>query len=172
MPLRRDAANLSRIRSLASSRSNWAKESKKSKTPHRSGRIELPSGCHERDIVCLEQLDQLSKIGQRAGQTIDLVDDYNIDLAGSDVLKQRPEGRAIQRATGKPTVIVVSLDQPPAFVRLALDIGFSMLFGTGCFPHRSFRNCDPDELTLRLGGSALHIAIAVSLSGEERGNAL
>jgi len=38
--------------------------------------------------VNIEQLDQFGKIGERPGQPIDLVDDDDVDLAGSDIVQQ------------------------------------------------------------------------------------
>jgi hypothetical protein len=37
----------------------------------------------EGDVMGIEQFDQLGKVGERPGQTVDLVDHDDIDLAGS-----------------------------------------------------------------------------------------
>jgi hypothetical protein len=42
--------------------------------------------------VRLEQLDQLGKIRQRAGQTVDLVNHHSIDFAGPDIRQERLQG--------------------------------------------------------------------------------
>jgi hypothetical protein len=54
-------------------------------SPHRGGGVELLGDRHEGHPMTVEQFDQLGKVGQGAGQTIDLVDDNDIDLAGSDI---------------------------------------------------------------------------------------
>jgi hypothetical protein len=38
--------------------------------------------------MSIEQFDQFGKIGERSGQPIDLIDDDDVDLAGSDVVQQ------------------------------------------------------------------------------------
>ena len=43
----------------------------------------------------IEDLHQLGKIGERAGQAVDFVDDHDIDLAGLDILEQPPAGRGV-----------------------------------------------------------------------------
>ena len=43
----------------------------------------------------IEQFDQLGEIGQGARQPIDLVDDYDIDAVGSDVIEELLQGRAV-----------------------------------------------------------------------------
>ena len=55
---------------------------------HRGGGVELLGHRDERDIVLVEQLDELGKVRQRAGQAIDLVDHDDVDLAG---LKASPQ---------------------------------------------------------------------------------
>ena len=56
----------------------------------------LPRGDrHERDPLLIEQLDQLSEIGERAGEAIDLVDHHGVDLAGLPV-QSRPRSGAVE----------------------------------------------------------------------------
>jgi hypothetical protein len=43
----------------------------------------------------IEQFDQLGKVGQRSRQTIDLIDDNDIDLAILDLGQKLLEGRAV-----------------------------------------------------------------------------
>src|ERR1700730_5087037 len=47
--------------------------------PHLACRIELLRHRHERGIVCVEDLDQPRKIGERLRQPVDLVDDDDVD---------------------------------------------------------------------------------------------
>ena len=70
----------------------------------------------------IEQLDQLGKVGQRAGQAIDLVDDDDIDLAGADIVQQTLEGRALGIATGEAAIVIFGPNQRPASMRLTPDI--------------------------------------------------
>jgi hypothetical protein len=37
--------------------------------------------------VCIEQFDQLGKVGKRPRQAIDLIDDDHVDLPGADVFQ-------------------------------------------------------------------------------------
>ena len=71
----------------------------------------------------IEQFDQLGKIGQRAGQPIDLVDDNDIDPVGSDVIEELLQGRAVGRSAGKTAIVISSSNQCPAGMGLAADIG-------------------------------------------------
>ena len=43
----------------------------------------------------IEQFDQLSKVSQRTGQTVDLVDHNDIDLVVLDIGNEMLQGRAI-----------------------------------------------------------------------------
>jgi hypothetical protein len=56
-----------------------------SKASHRGRRVELLGHGHERDSVRVHHLDDLREVGERAGQTIDLVDDDCVDLLGIDI---------------------------------------------------------------------------------------
>jgi len=40
--------------------------------------------------MCIEQFDQLGKVGQRSRQAIDLVDDNNIKLPRADIGSNSP----------------------------------------------------------------------------------
>ena len=50
--------------------------------------IELLGDRDKRHPMGIEQLDQFGEVGERAGQTVDLVDHDDIDLAGPDILQQ------------------------------------------------------------------------------------
>ena len=73
--------------------------------------------------MLVEQLDELGKVCQRAGQPVDLVDHDHVDLAGPYVTKKLLQGWAVGIAAGKSPVIVFASDQGPAGMRLAADIG-------------------------------------------------
>ena len=75
----------------------------------------------------LEQLDQLGKIRQRAGQPVDLVNHHNVDLAGPNIGQEPLQGRPFQRGPGEGAIVIMVGDEPPAFGRLALDIGLTGL---------------------------------------------
>src|SRR5690348_6331064 len=75
--------------------------------------------------MLVKQFDEFGKIGQRAGQPVDLIDDNNIDLAGSDFREQFLQSRALERRPGKRPVVKPMMDQAPAFMGLALYIGLA-----------------------------------------------
>src|SRR5262249_11310323 len=50
--------------------------------------------------MAVEQLDELGKVGQRAGQAVDLVDDDDIDLASFHVGQEPLQGWTLGRAAG------------------------------------------------------------------------
>jgi hypothetical protein len=73
--------------------------------------------------VCIEEFDQFGKVGKRSRQTVDLVDDDDIDSPGADVGQQPLEVRSVGRPTRVAAVVIARLDQSPAGMGLALDIG-------------------------------------------------
>src|SRR5271157_3619426 len=75
--------------------------------------------------MLVEQFDQLCEVGKRPGETVDLIHDDDVDLPGANLVEQRLKGRAVQRGAGQPAVIEMGGNQRPAFMRLALDIGFT-----------------------------------------------
>ena len=90
MPLRFDAAILSRMRSPVTSRSNWANDSS---TFSVSRPIEVVVlNCWVTDTKLapwrVERLDDPGEVGERARQPVDLVDHDHIDPPGSDVGQQ------------------------------------------------------------------------------------
>ena len=95
--------------------------------PHRGRGVELLRHRDKRDRLGIEQLDQLGKISQRAGQTVDLVHHHNIDLAVAHVRQQRLQGWPGQRCTGQAAVVIAVRQQAPAFMGLALDISLTGL---------------------------------------------
>ena len=73
--------------------------------------------------MAIECLDDPGEVGERAGQAVDLVDDHDVDAAGLHLGEQALQGRACQGAAGDPAVVVGGLDQLPALVPLARDVG-------------------------------------------------
>ena len=71
----------------------------------------------------IECLDQLGEVGERAGQPIDLIDDDHVDPSRLHVGEQLLQRRPIHRPAGEAAVVIVIPDQPPALMRLALDVG-------------------------------------------------
>jgi hypothetical protein len=68
----------------------------------------------------IEDLDNLGKIGKRAGQPVDLVDD-DVDPPCRDIGEQPLQGRPIHCRAGEPAVVITSGQAHPAFVPLAAD---------------------------------------------------
>src|SRR5258708_14634322 len=89
---------------------------------HRSRGVELLGDRDERHAMCIEQFDQLGKVGQRSRQAIDLVDDNNIKLPRTDIVQQSVEVGKIGRPTGISAVIISRPDQGPAGMGLTLYI--------------------------------------------------
>src|SRR3984885_8699164 len=81
----------------------------------------------ERHLMCVEEFDQLGEVGERAGQPGDLVDDDHVDPVSANVIEELLERRPIYRAAGVAAAVVVGPDQLPAFMGLALDVGFRCL---------------------------------------------
>ena len=66
----------------------------------------------------VEEFDQLGKVGERAGQPVDLVDNDHVDPASPNVIEEPLEGWPVHRAAGVAAVVVVGPDQLPAFMSL------------------------------------------------------
>ena len=75
----------------------------------------------------VEHFDELGEVGEGSGETVHLIDNDNVDLAGSDLVQQILQGRAIQRSAGQAAVVEPVPNQYPAFMRLTLDIGLTGL---------------------------------------------
>ena len=71
----------------------------------------------------IEELDQLGEVGQRPRQPVYLVDDDDVDLAGADVVQQSLEVGSVSRPTRIAAIVIARLDQNPAGMGLAPDIG-------------------------------------------------
>ena len=113
MPLRLDAAILSRTRSPIGSRSNWAKDNS------------------TLSAMGLEQLNELGKISERTGQPVDLVNHHDVNLAASDIGQELLQRGPLERGAGERAIVVVDGDQPPAFVRLTLYMRWRWRRGWG-----------------------------------------
>src|SRR5436309_5703176 len=127
MPFFFEAAILSRMRSPVTSRSNWAKDKQhiERQAAHRARRVELLRYRDERHRLGVEEFDQPGKIGQRAGQPVDLVDDHDVDPAGSDIGDQMLQSGSLQIAAGEPAIVIAGSEQYPALVALAADEGLA-----------------------------------------------
>jgi hypothetical protein len=55
---------------------------------HRSRRVELLGDRNKRRALGVEDLDDLGKVGKRAGQPVDLVDDDDVDPPRLDLCEQ------------------------------------------------------------------------------------
>ncbi len=77
----------------------------------------------ERHSLGVEEFDQPGKIGERAGQPVHLVDDNDVDPAGSDIGDQVLQGGSLQIAAGEPAIVIAGSDRYPALVALAADEG-------------------------------------------------
>ena len=64
--------------------------------------------------MLVEQLHQLGEVSQRAGQTVDLVDDDDVDLAAADVAQHLSQRRAVEGGAGQTAIVIPGPDQPPA----------------------------------------------------------
>jgi len=90
--------------------------------PAHGGRgVKLLHDRDEGDVMLIEELDHFRKIRQRAGQPVNLVHYHHFDEPLADIAEQVLERRALHARARDPTVIVMSLDQPPPLTRLALD---------------------------------------------------
>ena len=75
----------------------------------------------------VEDFDRLCEVGEGTGETVDLVDNDNVELAGSDLVQKILQGRAIQGSAGQAAVVEPVPNPYPSFVGLALDIGLAGL---------------------------------------------
>src|SRR5882762_6207496 len=94
---------------------------------HRGRRVELLRHRHEGAAFRIEDLDNLCEVGERTGQPVDLVADDDIDPPLLDVGQKLLKGRAVDRRARQPAIVVSLWEAGPAFVALALDIGFASL---------------------------------------------
>src|SRR6266481_3734665 len=93
--------------------------------PHRARGVELLGDRHERHALGVEDLDQPRKIGERAGQPVDLIDDDDVDPASLDVSEQALQSRSLHVATREPAIVVAGPRRCPALMALAADVGLA-----------------------------------------------
>src|SRR5258708_4528327 len=70
----------------------------------------------------IEQFDQFGEVRQRPRQTVDLVDDDDINLPGADIVQQSLQIGSIGRSAGVSAIVIAGADQGPAGMRLTLYI--------------------------------------------------
>ena len=71
----------------------------------------------------IEQLDQFGEVGQGPRQTVDLVDDNDVDPPGADIVQQLLQVGTVGGSAGIPAIVIAGPDQGPAGMGLALDVG-------------------------------------------------
>ena len=75
----------------------------------------------------VKEFNQLGEVGERSCQPVDFVDDNDVDFFGPDLVQQSLQGWAVERGAGKAAIVEFVADEPPALVRLALDISLAGL---------------------------------------------
>src|SRR6202790_685116 len=122
LPLRLEAATLSRTRSEDSSRSNWAKD-------NRTFRVNRPIevvvlNCW---VTATNEIDLASKASTSLAKSASdrVVDNDDIDPAGVNVLQELLKGRAVEIAAGIGGVVVMLGQGPPSLRGLTLYICFA-----------------------------------------------
>jgi hypothetical protein len=126
IPFRFEAAILSRMRSpMTSLELRKGQQNVEGQTPHRRRRVELLRDRNKGRASRIEDLDDLGKISQRAGEPVDLVDNDRIDPTRRDVREQPLQRRPVHRRAGKPAVVITCAHANPALVALAGDEGLT-----------------------------------------------
>src|SRR3984893_18586405 len=75
----------------------------------------------------VEDVDDLGKICERSRQSVDLVDNDGLNLAGLDVLQKPLERRPLHRPAGKAPIVIHVGKRDPSGMTLAYDIGLARL---------------------------------------------
>src|ERR1700751_2002591 len=115
------------MRSPMTSRSNCAKDNRTLRV-RRPIEVVVLNCCvtETKDALLASRISPiLAKIGEGAGQPIDLVDDHDIDPPCRDVGEQPLQSRPTHRRAGEPAVIITRAQAHPAFVALAGDEGLA-----------------------------------------------
>ena len=69
----------------------------------------------------IEQFDQLGEVGQRSRQTVDLVDDDDVDLPGANIIQQLLKVGAVGGPAGVSAIVIAGTDQvQPAWAWLLM----------------------------------------------------
>src|SRR6516162_3216905 len=124
MPLRLEAAILSRTRSPISSRSNWANDSSTLSVSRPMLELVLKdwvTDTNETPWTSNSSMSLAKSASERVSRSTLYTSTMSILLArtfGQELLQRR----AVERGAGECAVVVAAGDQPPAFVRLALYI--------------------------------------------------
>src|SRR5277367_407891 len=71
----------------------------------------------------IEQFNQLGEVRQRPRQAVDLVDDDDVNLPGSNVVQELLKVGPVGGSTGIPAIVIPGPNQGPAGMGLASDIG-------------------------------------------------
>src|ERR1700747_3070171 len=127
MPFFFEAAILSRMRSPVTSRSNWAKDNS-TLSVRRPIEVVVLNCCvteNERHTLCIEELDQPGKIGERPGQPVDLVDNDDVDPARPDIGEQALQRWPLHVAAREPAIVIAVSRQQPTLVLLAANVGLA-----------------------------------------------
>jgi len=83
-------------------------------------------GLRDRDKAragLVKDIDDAGEVGQASGQSIDLVENDDIDPSERDVREQSLEGRALHVPTREAAIVVPVIYLRPAFVTLAGNVG-------------------------------------------------
>jgi len=75
----------------------------------------------------VEDVDDLGKICERPRQSVDFIDNDDLNLAGLDVFQKPLEGRPLHRPAGQAAVVVDVRKRDPSGMTLAHDIGLASL---------------------------------------------
>ena len=96
MPFFFEAAILSRMRSPVTSRSNWAKDSRMFRVSRPMELVVLNCWVTETKETpsLIEDFHDLGEVGERARQSVDLIDHDHVDLAGGRYLRAAAAARA------------------------------------------------------------------------------
>src|SRR6202035_158287 len=129
IPLRLEAAILSRIRSPVTSRSNWAKDSRTLSVKRPIEVVVLNCWVTAtKETPCASNTSTiLAKSASERVNRSTFVDHHHINQALIDVTKHTLQCWAFHRSTRQTAVVVRGLDQTPSFASLALDERFARL---------------------------------------------
>jgi hypothetical protein len=93
--------------------------------PHRRRRVELLGDRNKRRALGVEDLDNLGKVGERAGQPVDFVDGDDFDPPRLDLCEQLLQRGPFHCGAGEPAIVIPLRQADPALVPLALDKGLT-----------------------------------------------
>jgi hypothetical protein len=91
--------------------------------PHGGGGVEGLGDGDKGTPGSVQLVHQFCKIGQGSCEAIDLVDHDHVDAARPDITQQLLQGRALQGAAGLAAIVIPGVEQLPAFMLLAGNIG-------------------------------------------------